>query len=172
VPYLPGAIRRAVVELTVQDYPSADSRTDSDSDRVARAARGSSPPLAQHGAVGIVVERRRELQPLVNDCPERQVDPAKVGGQQHDAALGIERARCPHSHADDLRPWYLTPGLCDRPLRQRDQAIEYVALPRLRARRFSAKGQQCRAVLGHAAHHQVGSPDINSEDKSHATPPD
>jgi hypothetical protein len=107
----------------------------------------------------------------VNDPAQRQVDPTEIRGQQDDAALGVERTRCAHPHADDLRIRNLTPGLCDRSLSQRDQAIEYIALTCFRTRRLGAKRMQCRAVLGYAAHHKVGSPDINSEDKSHATPP-
>jgi hypothetical protein len=105
-----------VVEPAIQYDSPADSGADGNPYRVARTSRGSSPPLAQHGAVRIIIERRRELQPVVDDRPQRQVHPAEIRGQQNDAALGIERTRCADTNADDLGIWYLALRLCDSSL--------------------------------------------------------
>ena len=68
-----------------------------------RAPRAApDPPFAQHGAVGVVVELGRQAEPVVDDLAQRQVHPAEVGGEQHDAALGVERARRADADAEDL----------------------------------------------------------------------
>ena len=103
VPDLAGHVRGAVIEPAVEDDPAADAGADGEPDRVPAPLRGADPPLAQHGAVGVVVERRREPQAVVDDLAQRQVDPAEVRREQHDAALGVERARRADADADDLR---------------------------------------------------------------------
>src|SRR3954452_6915417 len=55
---LAGAVRCSVVELPVYDDPAADPGADGNADGVAAAPRRTHPPLAEHGAVGIVVENR------------------------------------------------------------------------------------------------------------------
>ena len=95
-------VRRAVVQLAVEDDPAADAGADRDADGVPRAARRADPPLAEHRAVGVVVERGGQAQPVVDDLPERQVHPAEVGREQHDAALGVERAGRADADAEDL----------------------------------------------------------------------
>ena len=51
-----------MVELAVENEPAADAGADGDADRVARAARRADPPFAEHGAVGVVVERGRQAE--------------------------------------------------------------------------------------------------------------
>ena len=77
----------------------------------------------------------------------------------------------PTPDPDDLRAADFPLGLLDGSLGQRDEPVEHVALARLRVGRLAAERVQGRAVLGHAADDEVGAPDVNSEDKSHATPP-
>ena len=132
-----------------------------------RAAGRAHPPLAQHGAVRVVVQRGRQLQAVVDDLAQRQIHPAEIRGQQHDPALGVERSRRAHAHPDDLGSGDLPFGLIDGALGQRDQPVENIALAGFGAGRLAAERMQRRAVLGHAADDEVGATDVNSEDKSH-----
>src|SRR3989442_11996370 len=51
-----------------------------------------SPPFAENGAVGIVVERGGQIQRARQPVAQREVRPPEGGGQQHDAGLRVERA--------------------------------------------------------------------------------
>ena len=94
-PTSPATVGGAVVQPAVDDDAAADAGADGDADGVAGAARRAPPPLAQDGAVGVVVERGREAEPVRQPRPERHVDPAEVRGQQHDAASGCRAGRAP-----------------------------------------------------------------------------
>ena len=157
-----------MVQFAVHDYAASDPGSDGDADRVASPPSRAHPPFAQHGAIGIVVERGRKPQALVDDLAERQIDPAQVRGEQHDAPLGVERTWRSHPDADDVSPSDFLPGSFDGSLGQGDEPVEHIALARLRMGRFAVQRVQGRAILGHAAHDEIGSAYINSEDKSHA----
>src|SRR5207247_193117 len=73
---LPRHVRRPVIQLSLQNESASDAGPDGDPDGVARAARGPDPPLAEHRAVGVVVERGGKAEPLMDDLPEGQVHPA------------------------------------------------------------------------------------------------
>src|SRR6185312_946819 len=88
VPDLPGTVRRAVVQLSVEDDAPADAGADGDPDGVAGSPRRSHPPFPQDGTVGIVVERGRQLQPVMDNLAEREVDPPEVGREEDHSALG------------------------------------------------------------------------------------
>ena len=85
--------------------------------RVPRAAPiHHSPSTAQLASLS---RRGRKAQPLVDDLAQRQIDPAQIRGEQHDAALGVERTRRSHADADDLSAsdspagsarWFAGPG--------------------------------------------------------------
>ena len=60
------AVRRPVVEPAVDDDPAADAGPDGDPDHLPRAARRAHPPLAQHGAVGVVVDRGRNAERVLH----------------------------------------------------------------------------------------------------------
>src|ERR687889_1380081 len=103
----------------------------------------------------------------MDDLAKREIDPTEVGREQHDAALGVERPGSAHPDTDDLRARNLLPGLLDGALGQQDQPVQYIALAGLRGGRLATESVQRRAILGHAADDEVGTSDINSEDKSH-----
>jgi hypothetical protein len=171
VPDLAGHVGGAVVEPPVEDDPAADAGADGDADGVARAAGRAHPPFPEHRAVGVVVQLGREAEAVSNDLPEREVHPAEVGGQQHDAAPGVERARRTHPHAEDLRARQLSPGPSQGLLRERDEPVQHVAGAGLGLGRLGGERMEGAAVLGHAPHHQIGPADVNAEDESHGAPP-
>ena len=87
--------------------------------RVPRAApTHHSPSIAQLASLSSAAGRPSRV---VDRSPQRHVDPAEVGGEQHDAALGVERARRPDPDAQDLRPRHLAAGCarCARSARRR-----------------------------------------------------
>ena len=169
---LAGHVGGAVVELAVEDEPAADPGADGDADRVPRAPRRAHPPLAEDRAVGVVVELGGKPEPVANDLPQRQVDPAEVGREQHDAALGVERARRADADAEDLRAGQLPAGLarCTRSASATSRSTTSLGA-RLGVGRLGREAVQRAAVLGHAADDEVGSADVNAEDESHGAPP-
>jgi hypothetical protein len=160
-----------VVQLSFEDDAPADPGADGDPDGVAGSPRRSHPPFPQDGTVGIVVERGRQLQPVMDNLAEREVDPPEVGREEDHSALGIQRPRRSHAHPDDLGAGVFLLSPLDGSLGQRDQPVEDVPLPGLCTGRLGGEGVQRGAVLRHAADDQVGATDVNSEDKSHPTPP-
>ena len=58
-------------------------------DHVPAALRGALPPLADRGAVGVVVERRREIESLADAVAQRKVPPAEVWSDDDEALLAI-----------------------------------------------------------------------------------
>ena len=60
-------VRGSVVQPAVEDDAASDAGADRNADGVPRAARRADPPLAEHRAVGVVVERGRQAEPVVND---------------------------------------------------------------------------------------------------------
>ena len=78
VPDLAGHVRRAVKELAVENQPAADAGADRHADDVRAAARRALPPFADGRAVRVVVERRRQIQPLADPVAQRKVLPAEV----------------------------------------------------------------------------------------------
>ena len=171
MPDLAGAVGCSVVQFAVHDYAATDPGSDGDADRVARSPGRAHPPLAQNGAIGIVVECGRKSQSLVDDLAERQIDPSQIRGEQHDAPLGVERTWRSDANADDVGPSDFFPGAFDGSLGQGNEPVEHIGLTRLRMGRLAVQRVQRGAILGHAAHQEVGSAYINSEDKSHPTPP-
>jgi len=164
-------VRCAVVQPAVEDETPADPGADGDADGVATSARGADPPLAQHRAVGVVVELGREAEPVADDLAEGEVHPAEVGGEEHDAALGVERAGRADTDTEDLGSRHFALGAGAALLGQRDQPVHHVARARLRVGRGGGEGLQGAAVLGHAPHDQIGPADVNAEYESHADPP-
>ena len=137
-----------------------------------RAARRAEPPLAEHRAVGVVVERRRQAQPVVDALAQREVLPAEVRREQHDAALAVERARRADADAEDLGAGRLAPGRSRwraRPAPRAGPPRRWRPPPRASARWPSAT--HGRSVLGDAADDDVGPAEVNAEYESHHAPP-
>jgi hypothetical protein len=169
---LAGAVGRAVKEIAFEDEPTADPGADGDADRNASPPGRSHPPLSENRAVSVVVERRRQREPLVDNPAQRQVHPAEIGCEQHDPALGIQRTGGAYPDADDLCARDFTSSLFDSSPGERNEAIEDVALTGFGVSRLARKRMQGRPILGDAADDEVGASNVNSQDKSHATPPD
>ncbi len=168
---LTGAIGGAVVELAVEDDSSADPRPDGDPDGVSRAAGRAHPPFTQDGAVGIVVERGGELQPVVDDLAERQIYPTEVRRQQDDPLLVSSGPGAPTPTPMISAPGYSRFVCSIVRLARAISRSRTSRSPGFRAGRLAAECVQSRAILGNAADDQVGATDVNSEDKSHPTPP-
>ena len=68
------------------------------------AARRALPPLAERRAVRVVVERRRQPEPVLDPIAQREILPAEVRRDEHDALLAIQRTRRAHADADEVAP--------------------------------------------------------------------
>jgi len=77
------------------------------------------PPLPEHGAVGVVVERRRQPEACRNDLAQGKIDPAKVRREEDYAFFRVERSRGTNTYPDDFSTGYLTPRALDRLIRER-----------------------------------------------------
>src|SRR6185436_14900110 len=75
---------------------------DGKADDIHAAASCTLPPLAERCAVGVVVERRGKVEPRRDAIAQREILPAEVRSNQHDAA--IERTRSADADADEIIP--------------------------------------------------------------------
>src|SRR6185312_1758484 len=91
---------------------AADPRADGDAHHVASPARGTLPPLANCRAVGVVVERGGQPEPLRHAIAQREIPPAKIRRDDHQPALAIQWSRRPDANAEEILP--LTVRLGDR----------------------------------------------------------
>ncbi len=83
----------AVIELSVQNHPAADSRAQGHSDKAVDVAPRALPPLSIGGGVGVVVQRSRQSNRILHQIAEREIAPAEVGSADHRAGLAVERTR-------------------------------------------------------------------------------
>ena len=132
------------------------------------AARRALPPLAERRAVGVVVERRRQVERVADAVAQRKIPPAEVRRDD---------ARCPsRDRADRVRrrptPMKSARGIPVCRDRVEDHALDRAPRsdrqrPRRRARRSS--GCSARQLLRlpsarHRADHDVGAAEIDADD--------
>src|SRR5213592_2795703 len=102
VPEFPRDVGDAVVDLAIDDDPAANPRAERETNDVVRAARGAAPPLAEDGAVRVIIERCGETEALADAVTQRHVRPAEVGREQHRAALRVEGPRRADAYSLDF----------------------------------------------------------------------
>jgi len=88
---LPGDIRRAVKQATIENESAADAGANRYADHVSAALGSAAPPLAERRAVCVVVERGRQPHAFGDLISQRKISPTKIGCDDHDAALAIQR---------------------------------------------------------------------------------
>src|SRR6185437_5141200 len=159
-------IGHAVIDLAVEHDPAADAGPDRESHHRLRAPRGSPPPLAVDGAIGVVVQLRGQTGDLGDPVPEREVRPTEVGGEQDDAAVGVEGTGRTDADAHDLLAFGGGRRLLDQAADASDDGVgAFFGVRRLR--HFT---EQLRPVLGNRPDDQVGPADINPDDVAHQSP--
>lgn len=84
---------RPAIELTIEDQGATDARPEGDAYAVLRANCGAVFPFAVSHGVRVVLDRRREAGPLLNDVAQRCIDPAgDVRQLMHDSVHAIDDA--------------------------------------------------------------------------------
>src|SRR5450759_1476381 len=156
----------AVIQFTLEDYPTADSGSQSHADHVSTTDCGPTPELTERRAIGIVVERGFEMPPARDLVAQRKILPAEVGGHDDDALIAMERSRRSDAHAQKIRPLgaRFRHRLSDHLLDHSGDSID---------NRGSSTFSECRrrvhrdlaaAIERHRARDDVGATQIHSDD--------
>ena len=103
-------VRRAVIKLSLQDQPAADTSPKRNADDVRSADSGATPELAERRAIRVVIEGCIELHSAGDLVSQRKILPPQIWRDDDDSLGPIERARCADADADEIGP--LGPGLC------------------------------------------------------------
>ena len=164
-------VRRAVIEPAIHHDPAADAGSDGDPDGVPRAARRAAPRFAERGAVGVVVERGGDPEPVVDDVAEREIDPAEVGREQHQAAGAVEGPRRADAHPQHLGVGLLEVELRDGRAGHAQQPLHHGIGALLGAGGLGAEAEQHRAVFRHRAGDEIGPSDVNPQREPHVSSP-
>ena len=133
-----------------------------------RPARRAAPPFAEHRAVGVVVERRGQPEPLVDDRAAGSCASRGWASAARCRACVSSGPGAPTPDAEDLRVRRFAPRRRrwrSRPAHTRRSSTSFA--PRLRVGRLAGDGEHARTVLGHAADHEVGPADVNAQNESH-----
>ena len=161
------AIRRAMMQSTIEHDAAADAGADGHADDMTPAARRPDPRLAQHGAIGVVVERRHQAEALGELGAQRHVHPAEIGGEEHHAGVPIERARGADADAEDLRLGQLTTQLGHRVMPHLDQRGHDGIRAACGVGRSRMIADDARTIGGDGADHEIGAADVDAENPLH-----
>jgi len=165
VPEFPRDVGHPVVDLAVDDDPTTNPCAERETNDVVRAARGAAPPLAEDGAIGVVIERCGKAQPLAHSIAERHVRPAEVGREQHHAALRVQGPRRADPHSLDFLAC-----LDNARLRELDDAGGDGVRALGRYGRLRDDTVNLGAVLSEDSGDEIRPPNVNPDDVAHQVP--
>ena len=77
VPQFAGRAAHTVIDLAVNDDPATHAGADRQVHQEARASSGAEAVLAERRRVGVVLEQRRDAQPLAHDLDKRNAVPPR-----------------------------------------------------------------------------------------------
>jgi len=127
----------------------------------------TSPPFAEHRAVGVVVQRGRQSQGVAQALPQGHVDPAEIRRQQDNALVNVERPRSADPDADDLEAGDLPSRGRHAPPGQLHDPVHDRVGPLLRPGRLAHQGEERIAILPDAPGDDVGPAQVDADDRSH-----